>query len=76
MAFIRKHTPSPVRAIRTPAIEGPIILAPFTMVEFRAIAFPRSSRFSTISTTNDCLAGTSKAFTHPRKIFRSTICHI
>ena len=40
--FIRKQIPSPAIAIKIPAMEGPINLAPLNMNELRAIAFPRS----------------------------------
>ena len=42
MPSMRKHQPSLVAAITTPAIEGPISRARFTIDEFRAIALPRS----------------------------------
>jgi len=56
-----------------PAIDGPSSLALLNMEEFRAIAFPKSSLFSIMSTTNDCLVGISKAFTRPKKMLKGNI---
>ncbi len=46
----------------------------FTMVELSAIAFGRSSRASTISTTNACRAGVSNAFTSPWTMTSAMTC--
>ena len=48
-----------------PASDGPINRAPLNMVEFRAIALPKSARSSTMSITNAWRVGMSKAFTIP-----------
>jgi hypothetical protein len=66
--------PSPTAAIKIPATKGPINLVPLNMAEFEAIALPKSSRFSIISTIKDCLAGTSKALTQPMRKLRPIIC--
>ena len=60
-----KHQPSPTAAMITPPIDGPMIRLPFTIDEFSAMAFGRSARSSTISTTNACRAGVSKALMMP-----------
>ncbi len=57
-----------------PAIEGPSTRAPLTIAELSAMAFSRSSR-PTISRTNDWRAGMSNAFTMPRHVARTKICH-
>jgi len=44
--------------------------------EFSAMAFPRSSLSSSISTTNECLTGMSKAYTRPRKRVSTKRCQI
>ena len=51
-------------ATRIPATEGPITRALLNIDEFSAMAFIKSSR-PTISTRNDCRAGTSNALTTP-----------
>ena len=66
----RKHIPSPKTEMRIPATEGPTSLAPLKRNEFKAMAFPRSSLLSIISTTKACRLGMSKAFTRPRKMER------
>src|SRR5665647_385894 len=75
MAFSKKQIPSPTEATSNPAMEGPMSRAPFTMEELRAIAFPKSSLFSTISTTKDWRIGMSNALTMPRTRLRRIICH-
>src|SRR5438105_5307176 len=55
---------TPTRAISTPAIEGPMTAAPLNTDELRAIAFIRSC-LPTMSTRNDCRAGTSNRFIVP-----------
>ena len=62
-----KHHPSPTAAMSTPAIDGPSRRAPLTIDELSAMALGRSSRSSTISTTNACRAGMSKALMSPCK---------
>ncbi len=58
----------------TPAIEGPRSLAALTIDELRAMAFGKSRRSSTISTTNDWRAGMSIALMTPwRACSASTI---
>ena len=49
----------------TPPIDGPMIRLPLTIDEFSAIAFGRSARSSTISTTNAWRAGVSNALMTP-----------
>ncbi len=56
-----------------PPTAGPAATAALNIVEFRAIAFVKSSR-PTISITKDCRAGTSKAFTTPSENARTMIC--
>ena len=65
IASSRKHQPSPKAAISTPPIDGPRMRLPLTIVELRAMALDRCARSSTISTTNDCRAGVSKALMIP-----------
>ena len=60
-----KHQPSPTEATSTPATAGPSMRAALTIDEFSAMALGKSSRV-TISMTNDCRVGMSKAFTTPR----------
>ena len=50
--------------MREPPIAGPMNLVPFMAVEFRAIAFPRSSGGTSFE-YRDCLAGASKLKTTP-----------
>ena len=61
-------------AIKIPAIDGPSNLATLTIDEFKAMAFPRSSRFSIISMTKDWRAGISNALIHPRQVLKRIIC--
>ena len=56
----------------SPPIDGPMIRLPLTIDEFKAIAFGRSPRSSTISTTNACRAGVSKALITPCAICRTS----
>jgi hypothetical protein len=60
-----KHHPSPTAAMMMPPIDGPMMRLPFTIEEFRAIAFGTSRRSSTISTTSACRAGVSNALIAP-----------
>ena len=46
-----KHHPSPKSPIRIPATDGPSSRAAFTIEELSAMAFGRSLRSATISTT-------------------------
>ncbi len=62
---MRKQPPSPTTAMSIPAREGPTRRAPLRMEELSAMGFGRSLRSSTISSTNACRAGESKAFTTP-----------
>ncbi len=64
-ASTAKHQPSPTAAMSTPAIDGPRMREALTIEELRAMAFGRSSRSSTISTTKACRAGVSKALISP-----------
>jgi hypothetical protein len=75
-AFIKKHMPSPNRAIRNPLMVGPISLAILKRREFRAMALLKSSGFSTISITKDCLVGASTELRIPRIKLKSKRCHI
>ena len=59
----------------TPASDGPISRATFTIDEFSAMALLRSSRCSTISTTKACRAGMSKALISPWKALSQTMSH-
>ena len=70
----KKQIPSPTILIKRPAIDGPTSRAPLNMTEFKAIAFPKSSLFSTRSITKDCRTGISRAFTRPRKTLKTTRC--
>jgi len=72
--FSAKHHPAPSQASVKPASDGPMILAVLKIVELRVIAFMRFS-LSTISITNDCLAGMSIALTHPSRKDKTMICH-
>ena len=72
--FRRKQIPSPVTAIRTPAMDGPMSLAPLNRKEFSAMAFPRSSFRSSISTKKDCRTGMSKEYTKPRNKLKAMMC--
>ena len=74
MPFIRKHIPSPTVAISTPAMDGPSRRVPLIRDEFKAMALPRSSLFSTISTTKDWREGISKAFIMPSKKLMAITC--
>ena len=57
----------------TPPMDGPMMRLPFTIDEFSAMAFGRSARSSTISTTNAWRAGVSKALMTPCTICRTRI---
>lgn len=59
-----------------PATAGPISRAESTMEEFSAMAFPRSSRRSIISTTKAGRDGVSKELTMPWNHTRPTISQI
>jgi len=62
--FSRNAGATPYRAMRRPATAGPTMRAPLTMVEFRAMAFERSS-LPAISTMNDCRVGMSRVKARP-----------
>ena len=74
-ALSRKQVPSPTSLITMPATDGPISRAPLNMKEFSAIAFGRSARSSSISTTNDCRVGMSNPITSPSSALRAMMCH-
>ena len=57
-----------------PPIDGPMIRLAFTIDELSAMAFGRSARSSTISTTNDWRAGVSKALMIPCTTCRRSTC--
>ena len=57
---------NPRYAVATPAMTGPIRRAPLKAAELSAMAFRRCP-LPTISMTNDCLAGMSKALTVPKR---------
>ena len=59
----------------TPAIDGPSRRAPLTIDELSAMALGRSSRASTISTTNAWRAGVSKALMSPWNAESASTCH-
>ena len=59
-----KQPATPITAIDSPAIAGPIMRAPLKIIEFIAIALGRSSR-PTISTTNAWRPGMSNELTNP-----------
>jgi hypothetical protein len=63
-------TPEPRRAIRPPAAAGPMMRAVLNDAELSPTAFARSS-VPTISTTNDCRAGASKAVPVPNRNART-----
>ncbi len=65
MASAPKHHPSPSVAMRMPPIDGPMMREALIIDEFSAMAFGRSSRSSTISTTNACRAGVSNELITP-----------
>ena len=58
-------TPPPRAAMSTPASAGPTMRAALKLAELRPTALVRSAG-STISDTNDCRAGASKAAPTPR----------
>ena len=62
--------------MRSPPIEGPIRRVPFISIEFIAMAFGRSSRFSRSWTKIDCRVGVSKALQMPPKRARAASCGI
>ena len=76
MPFRKKHMPSPSAAIRIPASDGPNRRALFTMEEFKAIAFDRSSFSSTISIMKAWRTGVSQALMTPRNMLKINICQI
>ena len=65
MPSTRKHQPSLLAAITSPASEGPISRAVLTIDELMAMALERSPRSSTIFTMNDCRPGISNALITP-----------
>jgi hypothetical protein len=72
-ALIVKHHAGPNSAYVIPAIAGPTAVAVLNIVEFKAIAFVRSSLF-TSSSIKDCLAGASNELAIPRKNASTIIC--
>lgn len=74
-AFSAKHTPSPNRATTNPAIGGPITRAALKVVEFRLIAFSRSS-LPTRCTSSACRPGTSNALATPKHTASTNTCQI
>jgi hypothetical protein len=70
----KKHMAMPTCAIRTPAIEGPMMRAQLKAELLSEIAFIKSSRL-VISITNDCRAGMSKAIVIPPRTARTMMCH-
>jgi hypothetical protein len=69
-----KQGPSPIKAMRTPAIAGPISSAPLKMKEFNAMALGRSLRSSMMSTMKAWRAVISKALTTPSSPPRTNTC--
>jgi hypothetical protein len=61
----KKHHPSPIQAITTPAMDGPRRRAALNMEELRAMAFARFSFSSTREITKDWRQGISKALMTP-----------
>ena len=71
---MKKHHAVPTVANKIPPSAGPMMRAPLNIIELTAMAFGKSSR-PTISTTNACRAGPSKALITPVTAASSTICH-
>jgi len=65
VALIAKTQPGPTTATARPAMAGPIRRAELNAAELSETALVRSRR-GTISPTNDCRAGMSKAVATPR----------
>ena len=72
-ALIAKQSPSPTAATTIPPSEGPTARAVLNAAEFKATALSRSLR-SAMWISNDWRAGTSKAFTMPKKVARTSTC--
>ncbi len=73
MPSIRKHHPSLLAAITSPASDGPTSRAMFTMDELMAMALLRSARSPTICTMKDWRPGMSKALMRPCMMLRARI---
>jgi len=74
MPLMIKHQAGPNHIYVKPATAGPTAVAELNIVEFNAIALAKSLR-STISSTNDCRVGPSKALTTPRDEAKRMMCH-
>ncbi len=70
----RKHMAMPICAMRSPAIDGPMMRAQLKAELLSEMAFIKSSRL-VISITNDCRAGISKAIVIPPRMATTMMCH-